>query len=297
MFEDPELDYTEAMLEYVAASQERDEQRANSPDDAQTPVPETPKAEKKALKREEEQLRDERRSVREQRKIEDEAWKETRAARKEEQEAFKELPKEERRQQKAAKEAADEYWRKMHEQRRAKQQQRKEEDRGWRETRNSLREQMSRLPVVMAWVAILVVIDNCTRQCFGLPLFVVGPHVTSEMIVEALESLLPPELQFLISDRGIHFKAGVFKNFLLSKEVIHVLISRQRPETNGIAERFVRTLKDWLEDKTWSSDEELAALLEQFLKEYNDRPHQGLDMPGLSPNEYARRLKLRQPDG
>jgi len=26
--------------------------------------------------------------------------------------------------------------------------------------------------------------------------------------------------------------------------------------------------------------------------EYNDRPHQGLPIPGLSPNEYAKRIWL-----
>jgi len=28
------------------------------------------------------------------------------------------------------------------------------------------------------------------------------------------------------------------------------------------------------------------------LLEYNDRPHQGLPIPGLSPNEYAKRIWL-----
>ena len=60
--------------------------------------------------------------------------------------------------------------------------------------------------------------------------------------------------------------------------------------SNGIAERFVRTLKEWLRDKSWQSPEELAELLKQFRLEYNDRPHQGIPIAGLSPNEYASRL-------
>jgi hypothetical protein len=54
----------------------------------------------------------------------------------------------------------------------------------------------------------------------------------------------------------------------------------------------VRTLKQWLRDKIWANDEELAALIEQFIAEYNDRPHQGLPIPGLSPNEFANRIWL-----
>ena len=79
---------------------------------------------------------------------------------------------------------------------------------------------------------------------------------------------------------------------MLSEEFIHVLIARHRPESNGIAERFVRTLKEWLADKSWENDPELALLLQQFLDEYNDRPHQGLAIPGLSPNEFANRIWL-----
>ncbi len=112
------------------------------------------------------------------------------------------------------------------------------------------------------------------------------------MVVEALGVLLPPELQFLISDRGIHFKADVFKMLRANEQFIHVLIARHRPQSNGIAERFVRTFKEWLADKSWADDQQLAALLQQFLEEYNDRPHQGLPFPGLSPNEFANRCWL-----
>jgi hypothetical protein len=42
-------------------------------------------------------------------------------------------------------------------------------------------------------------------MCVGLPLFVVGAKVTTEVVVAALRALLPAGLQFLISDRGMHF--------------------------------------------------------------------------------------------
>jgi len=137
-----------------------------------------------------------------------------------------------------------------------------------------------------------MITDNCTRQCLGLPLFIAGSHVTAEMVVAALRVLLPANLQFLISDRGIHFTADVFKQLAKDAEFVHVVIARHRPQSNGIAERFVRTLKEWLADKTWQSDKELLEFLHQFLSEYNDRPHQGLPIPGLSPDEYAKRIWL-----
>jgi transposase InsO family protein len=292
VFEDPELTYEEAMLDFVAASREREsQQKAESSKTEQTDKGSL-KAEKRALRREEARLRDERRQIREKRKLEDAAWKETWAARKAEEQAYQAFSKEEQHQQRKAKRARDEQWRALRERRRATLEKRKREDEQWREKRRSLRERLSQLPVVTAWIAILVIIDNCSRQCLGLPLFVAGANVTAEMIVEALRVLLPPELRFLISDRGTHFKANAFKKLVLSEEFIHVLIARHRPESNGIAERFVRTLKEWLEDKSWRNDQELTTRLRQFLDEYNDRPHQGLAIPGLSPNEFAKRIWL-----
>jgi transposase InsO family protein len=292
VFENLALSYEEAMLDYVAASREKEQQPSQQRDEGEQTDQALPEAQKRALKRQEIQLRAERRQVREKRKLEDAAWREARSARKVEQQNDQVLSKEERRQQRQVRKVRDEAWRSLRRQRRNILEQRKLEDQTWREERNRLRERLSQLPVVTAWIAILVIIDNCTRQCLNLPLFVAGANVTADMIVDALRRLLPPELQFLISDRGTHFKANAFKMLMLSEEFIHVLIARHRPQSNGIAERFVRTLKEWLKDKSWENDQELALLLQQFLEEYNNRPHQGLAIPGLSPNEFANRIWL-----
>jgi transposase InsO family protein len=289
VFENPELTYEEAMLNFAAASLERSrkgKKKDEKADDSSV------KGQKQILRREEAQLRDERRQTREKRKLEDAVWRETRDARRADEQAYQALPKEERKRERQAKRARDELWRMFRAQRRATLEQRKGEDETWRRKRFEFRQRWSQLPIVTAWVAILVVVDNCTRQCLGLPLFTVGPKVTSEMVVEALRVLLPSELQFLISDRGTHFTANAFKDLMFDKEFIHVPIARHRPQSNGIAERFVRTLKEWLGNKAWQDDRELAILLQQFLDEYNDRPHQGLAIPGLSPNEFAKRIWL-----
>lgn len=272
VFEDPRLDYSAAMHAFVAASLPEVQPAVAIDPPAKESLPAT----KRALRQEAASLREQRRQTRIQRKQADAAWRELRRQR--------------RRAHPAA--ARDETWQHLRAQRKAERAQRQHEDATWRQQRQQHRERWSQLPLITAWIAILVITDNCTRQCLGLPLFVAGPKVTAELIVEALRVLLPSELHFLISDRGTHFTAQAFRQLALQQEFIHVLIARHRPESNGIAERFVRTLKEWLADKGWTSDQQLAELLAQFLAEYNARPHQGLALPGLSPNEFARRIGL-----
>jgi hypothetical protein len=108
VFEDPELTYEEAMLNFIAASRERENQQETRGNEAERTDQWSLKAEKRALRREEAQLRDERRQVREKRKLEDAAWKKARAARKAEEQTYQALPKEEWRQQRQAKRARDE---------------------------------------------------------------------------------------------------------------------------------------------------------------------------------------------
>jgi transposase InsO family protein len=294
VFADESLDYTEAMLKFVAASRDADGLAPTAASETHAAVNEKSalKAQKQALQQEADELRVARRQQRTQRKVEDNAWE----ALKPPPLAVPRLdgtpPLADETAPAPTRTAALARQRSLRAQRRAQQKQRRVEDAQWRQRRRQLRERLSALPLVTLWIAILVITDNCTRQCLGLPLFVTGPKVTAELIVAALKVLLPPELQFLISDRGTHFTANAFRILMRDEEFIHVLIARHRPQSNGIAERFVRTLKEWLATQSWQSDAELEILLAQFIAEYNDRPHQGLAMAGLSPNEFAHRCWL-----
>lgn len=286
VFEDRSLTYAEAMQAFVAASAQAALPEVSLEEDRQP----SRKAEIRQLRLDEVQLRQARRDIRERRNPEDLAW---RAIRQEHQQAeadFRALSKAERHRQRHTRQAEAQRWQAQRDQRRQTVEQRQLEDEYWRQQRHSLRERMSLLPIVTTWIAILVITDNCTRQCLGLPLFVAGASVTAEMVVAALRILLPPELNFLISDRGVHFTAQVFQQLARSEGFIHVVIARHRPESNGIAERFVRTLKEWLATLSWENDQDLLLLLEQFRPEFNNRPHQGIGIPGLSPNEFAKRI-------
>ena len=288
VFADPELDYVEAVQAFINASQPLSGPRIK-------PVAVenlSKRGQIQQLHLEEAQLRTERRNIRKNRELEDAAWQATWHQHRYEKPSIEALPQPKQRARWGSRKAQEQQRKSMRKQHRQQSIQRKQEDAQWRLSRINLREQMTLLPIVTAWIAILIITDNCTRQCLGLPLFIAGSHVTAEMVVAALRVLLPANLQFLITDRGVHFTAQVFQQLATEAGFIHVVIARHRPQSNGIAERFVRTLKEWLADKAWQSDKKLSEFLHQFLSEYNDRTHQGLPIPGLSPDEYTKRIWL-----
>ncbi len=288
VFAAPDRPYTDAMHAFVAASPPP--RRAVAPAAAAVAAPDT-SATQPTVRQAAETLRVARRALRQQRQAEDALWRRLR------HQQYGPRP--------APAEAVDgtappptaaplpkQVWRALREQRRAQLQQRADEDAVWRAGRQHIREPLCPAAPAREWIAVLVLTDNGTRQCCGLPLFTAGASVTAEQVGAALHRLLPPELQFLITDRGTHFTANACAQLASDAAFVHVLIARHRPQSNGIAERFVQTLKDWLADKVWTSVDAFAALLVTFRAEYNDRPHQGLGIPGRSPNEFANRIWL-----
>jgi transposase InsO family protein len=281
VFAEPELAYEQAMQAFVAASPPRIPLSAPA---ASVLAPE-PAVQKRALRQQAERLRLERRAVRQQRQAEDALWRRL-------WQQHSSPPPAQEPPAPVSTRVSNELWRTLRHQRRATLHQRADEDAAWRAARQNLRDQRTPPTAQRDWIAVLVLTDNCTRQCYGLPLFSTGARVTSEQVVAALRQLVPPNLQFLITDRGTHFTATTFAQLASDAEFVHVLIARHRPQSNGIAERFVQTLKDWLAAQTWMSADELANVLATFLDEYNNRPHRGLGLPGLSPDEFAKRIWL-----
>ena len=281
VFAERQLPYHEAMQAFVASS----------PPHTTLPLPSTPAlvpepaAVQRALRQEAERLRVERRVVRVQRQAEDVVWRHLWHQQHPSRPPHPALAP-------PASPLPPEAWRTVRLHRRATLRQRAAQDDIWRAARQRIREHLTPATPHRDWIAILVLTYNCTRVCYGLPLFTTGAMVTAEQVVEALRQLLPPDLQFLITDRGTHFTANAFAQLATDADFVHVLIARHRPQSNGIAERFVQTLKDWLATHIWTSADELASLLAAFLLEYNNRPHRGLGLPGLSPNEFANRIWL-----
>lgn len=230
------------------------------------------------LREREQELRRKRREIRERRHEEDEEWRKCRPQRK--------------------KEKNKSNWKRKKAERRKLLKKRKQEDREWREKRKKLREQKERLKKqrtsnsksidrLNALLCVLLVVDNCTRYCFSLS--VLTGEVTAEAVVKVLKKVLPTHLKYLISDNGRQFVADVFEQFCIDEMIKHIRISPYRAQTNGIAERLVRTIKELLESEKWDNAEELQKVLNIVLDKYNDRPHQGIK--GYSPNKYSEVVK------
>ena len=233
-------------------------------------------------------LRDGRRVVRIQRQTQDQAWRELWERRQTVLEA--------RRANGGAiawtDDAEDVEWSVLRQRRHTTLRERQAEDALWRSEHKELRQSLAEDVLPTSWRAILLITDNCTRQCYELPLFARGGRVSAEEVVQAFERVVPGGVEFVISDQGTHFMATKFEQLAKRAGFVHVPIARHRPQSNGIAERCVRTRKEWLRNKTWTSDKELGMLLEAFRLYYNECPHQGLALSGLSPNEFARRIWL-----
>jgi transposase InsO family protein len=101
------------------------------------------------------------------------------------------------------------------------------------------------------------------------------------------------KIEVVLSDNGREFcgrpDQHPYELFLQLEEIEHRTTRVKRPQSNGIIERFHRTLLDEhfrVEGRrTWfESIEEMQAVLDDFLIGYNQRrPHQGRNMNGRTP--------------
>jgi len=279
VFGQSDLTYEEGMAAYLAATQDRLKQVHKRRGTAGKVEP--------SAWREENERQDEWYHIHQRRQQEDLAWSEAKTN----QRQAVQSRRGKRKLQRAGWESQQTIWKQVRQQRLQCLEERKVETAAWHE-RNRQSQQADLTGCAFPWIAILVVTDNCSRQCLGLPLFQSGSHLTSQEVVEALAQCLPNELAFLISDQDFRFRSQIFNQLAQAHGFVHVPVYRHRPRSNGIAEHFVWTLKDWLEPCAWETAPQLGQLLTRFHIEYNDRPHQGLPFPGLSPNEFASRIWL-----
>lgn len=98
--------------------------------------------------------------------------------------------------------------------------------------------------------------------------------------------------RFLIRDGAGQFTRS-FDNVLAGSGITAIRIPPRAPQANAYAERWVRTLRHELLDRTiiWN-ERQLRALLAEYIEHYNShRPHRGIDQ--RAPNDNADVVPIR----
>lgn len=121
-----------------------------------------------------------------------------------------------------------------------------------------------------------VFIDDCSRVLFADILPDQTSYSAAIVLDEALY-MLPFEVECVYSDNGKEFK-GAFKDLCKQKKILQRFTRPYRPQTNGKAERVIKTIKQMLKKHHFGSREERRRILYAIVRYYNHlRPHQSLD--------------------
>lgn len=101
------------------------------------------------------------------------------------------------------------------------------------------------------------------------------PKADTEFTKRALRKFFAREgiPQALVTDNGTHFTGDVLQSWLLSVGCRAVFTAPRHPSSNGLAERFVRTLKTSIAASDPSTIDELEQVIETFLLQYRNAVH------------------------
>jgi transposase InsO family protein len=131
-----------------------------------------------------------------------------------------------------------------------------------------------------------IFIDDYSRTLFADIL----PDQTSYSAAIVLDEaivMMPFKIECIYSDNGKEFK-GAFKALCKRYNIPQKFTRPYRPQTNGKAERVIKTIKGILAKHHFISREERRRILYAIVRHYNHiRPHQSLG--GISPFNYLQK--------
>ena len=122
------------------------------------------------------------------------------------------------------------------------------------------------------------------------PEVVAMSSTTSEKTIDVLRTMFAQHglPEHLVSDNGPQFTSAEF-SFLEGNRIKHILSAPYHPTSNGLAERFVQTLK-WNLKATVKEGKTIHHRLAEFLFEYHAMPYATTD---VSPSELFLKRKLK----
>ena len=139
-------------------------------------------------------------------------------------------------------------------------------------------------------------VDTYTRVAFAKlypeKTAITAAHMLNEIVLPWFEEQDIPLLRIL-TDRGTEYCGRIdehaYQLFIGVENIDHSKTKARSPQTNGICERFHKTMKHEFYDvafrrKLYNSIDELQSDVDNWLKEYNElRPHSGSRCYGKTP--------------
>ena len=103
--------------------------------------------------------------------------------------------------------------------------------------------------------------------------------------------IYPNNMPLLFIDNGSGFCSNVVAGYLSNHNIRHIFSTPYHPQSRGKIERWNRTIKETLCLMVYCSPDELKKAIDEAVKEYNNRPHEGLK--NVCPNDvYAGRKEI-----
>ena len=133
----------------------------------------------------------------------------------------------------------------------------------------------------IGWNVAHVAVDDATRLAYAEELADERGATAAAFLERALAFFASHgvEVQRLLTDNGSPYLSKAFRDAVIEQGLPHLRTRPYRPQTNGKAEAFVKTLQNgWAYRRPYDSSAERIAALPGFLAYYNGyRPHGGLD--------------------
>ncbi len=139
----------------------------------------------------------------------------------------------------------------------------------------------------VGWEVLHVALDDATRLVYAEILPDEKGRTAARFLVRALRWFRAHmvAVRRLLTDNGSAYRSRTFARVARRLGIRHSRTRPYRPQTNGKAERWIRTvLSECLYLEIFGSSADRAAALGRFLHYYNDeRPHLGID--GRTPRQ------------
>lgn len=144
------------------------------------------------------------------------------------------------------------------------------------------------------FVYLAVVIDVYTREVVGWSM---GKSLHTKLVLDALEAAmakLGPDVQVIFhSDRGSQYASEAYRNFCKNKNILPSMSRRGNCYDNSYVESWFSSLKkERIYRSIYRSEQELRAIVFDYIEVWYNRKRKHSSLGYLSPLEYKQRYAV-----